>query len=167
MIDKALGQVIDDAFPSIAYKGQVTSVDGEKFSEEIDEDLCLYQYLWGRDWRSVDLVFINSQESGLPLLTDNAFVAFVAAWLMRSIEFPHADNGIREHVIYTLAGGATGRGKERRLLLNTSQRFAVRTFLEFTKKIEPSTSIRSDADLALKSLDRLDRALGAVVDGDQ
>jgi hypothetical protein len=146
---------IANAFLPVPFEGPVTSVDGEPFSDEIDDALSLYEQLRGRDWTSVEPSFVDFQYCGLPLLTDAAFVAFIPAWLARALDFPGADNIVREFVLYCLAGRVTDRNPDKLKLLSHEQRNALRSFLTVMSEIEPDESLRSEAATALQMINGL------------
>jgi hypothetical protein len=73
---------------------------------------------------------IGSNPDGVVLLSDEAFSAFLPAWLIRSLDLINDENEVRELMIYTLGGSGgeppTDRIRRRLQALNSDQRRAVR-----------------------------------------
>jgi hypothetical protein len=88
---------ITDAFPPEPYHGQVTPADGMDWTEELDDDIELWQFLAGKSWTSVPDEFVDRHRGNLVLLTPGAFSAFLPAWLIRGFVNPE----VRQFTIYT------------------------------------------------------------------
>lgn len=127
--------MIRRSFPAETYLGKVTEFD-EEFSEElredqspIDDDFHLYQDLKGRKWTDVPHSLLESQPDGFVLLTNEAFVAFLAAWLMYSLTSMYAENEVRNFIIYSFE-----HTLRQFRFLNREQRLTVRSLLaEFVR----------------------------------
>jgi hypothetical protein len=143
----ALCESIRRAFPSDTYTRRVTPYDDELPSELredqliLDEDQDLFRALKGRKWTEVSKQFIESLPDALPLLTDEAFVAFLPAWLVCSLENIDGENEVRDFVVYNfsprseMVPDTTWFTKNRLQLLNPEQRRIVRSLLmEFTER---------------------------------
>src|ERR1700721_2962157 len=94
----ALRVAIREAFPAEVYNGKVTRYDGA-FTAELDDEQKLYEALKGRKWTDVQEQLVYSEPDGYLLLIDEAFVAFVAAWFMRSVENIDGENQVRDFVV--------------------------------------------------------------------
>jgi hypothetical protein len=70
---------------------------------ELDEDKDLYHALNGRKWTEVQPPLLRDHPDGYELLTDQAFGAFLAAWLMRSLEDMDSENEVRNFVVYSFS----------------------------------------------------------------
>jgi len=148
-----IAKEVEAAFPPRPYTGAVTPADGEPFSEEIDDDLALFQHLSGRDWKSIEPEFIDFQYGALGLLTDTAFVAFFPAWLLRSLNPGYnIEAPVREHLVYTLADCLEGRRKNRLNLLNEQQRNATIKALSHVAQIDDDEPLRADIKAIQASL---------------
>lgn len=93
-----LRQSIRRAFPAQRFYGPIT--DGCK----CDECAELADSLRDRSWDAIDDGTMEVQFGALPLLSRDAFSAFLPAWLMRSLDALDADEQkIREWTLYALA----------------------------------------------------------------
>jgi hypothetical protein len=152
----ALRQAITLAFPPAVFLGVVTPADNEDWAEEIDDDLDLRDNLGSRAWNELAAQFIDRQAGGLPLLTPEAFAAFLPAWLMRSLDGLSGDNKVREFTVYEFCrtDGHPALREHQRIrhaTLNLEQRRAVADFLVLVSRHERSRFLRVSADEALLS----------------
>jgi len=162
----ALRDSIVRVFPSTAFEGQVTYHDGAwlpELTEENaihDDDMFLYEALHGRKWTDVSKDFVYAMPGEFVLLTDEALVAFLAAWLVRSLENIDGENEVRERFVYSFS--PIGKMPTRDFIvkhlraLNFDQRALVRSLLiEFGQR-ERSEFIRRHAVSAVELIDSLD-----------
>lgn len=121
-----------DAFPPLPFQGLVSTHD------ECDDGIYLRRELSGKKWDqlSPDVLFHGSV--GLPLLEPAALIAFLPAWLLRSLEASDLNDPIvLEFTLYFLCPGVEDDGcYEKRIaelvvLFNSGQRDAVAEFLRF------------------------------------
>jgi len=151
---RALRESIRRSFPAEPYKGRVTHHDGE-FPDHFDEDTAildeekeLFDALRGKAWTAVPTEIFQHQPSGYGLLTDEAFTAFLPAWLMRSLENMDAENEVRNLVVYSFQTMRQFR------VLNPEQQLTVRSLLvEFAER---GTS-KFAANLAKEAVALIDR----------
>jgi hypothetical protein len=137
----------------------VTPADDDEWAEEIDDDLDLRDNLHARRWDDVATEVIDRQASGLPLLTPEAFAAFLPAWHMRSLERLDRDNLVREFTVYEFCPvevrpahiGALLDEKQhaKRPLLNREQRKVVLDFLALVSEHERCQFLRASSESAL------------------
>lgn len=93
-----LRQQIHSAFPADTFLGSVTN--GCKCGECVE----LARSLSRKRWDAIESETINRQFGSLPLLSSEAFSAFLPAWLMRSLDSLDADEQkFREWTLYALA----------------------------------------------------------------
>jgi hypothetical protein len=152
----ALRQAITLAFPPTVLRGGITPADDEAWAEEIDDDLDLRDNLRNRAWNEVAAEVIGRHANGLPLLTPEAFAAFLPAWLMHSLENLSGGNEVREFTIYEFCRYDAHPGLQkyqhsRHALLNAEQRKAVVDFLILVSSREPDRFLRASAVEALSS----------------
>jgi hypothetical protein len=155
-------ELIRAAFPDEPFTGAVTS------RCTCEECTDLATSLRGQSWSTVSDGTMKVQFGGLPLLSDAAQVAFLPAWLMRSLsaDLDLSRRSIREWALYHLAlywdsktGDASRHAKEaerlRQLYGNFSvdQALAVEQWLKF---------IREQADLTHWEREPIDGALGIL-----
>jgi hypothetical protein len=163
----ALRELILHSFPDETYTGKVTPNDGAwlpELTEEnaiLDDDKFLYEALKGRKRTEVPTSFIYGQPDGLALLTDEAFVSFLPAWLLCSLENIDGQNEVRNFVVYTfsprhdLIPDMTWFKTNRIRILNPQQRLSVRSLLaEFVER-EASSYLRKHASHAIALIDNL------------
>src|SRR5579863_3716268 len=121
-----------DVFPPLPFDGLVSSHD------ECDDGIHLRRELSGKRWDelSPDVLFHGS--IGLPLLQPSALIAFLPAWLLRSMEISNLDDPVvLEFTLYFLCPGDEDDGwdevgiAERVGFFNSGQREAVADFLRF------------------------------------
>jgi hypothetical protein len=134
-ITSALRESIRRSFPAGRYTGKVTPHDGEYDPNDeataiLDDDQFLCDALNGQRWTEIPTDFLHTQPDGYALLTDDAFVAFLPAWLMSSLEGMNAENEIRDFVVYSFCDSS-----RQFRVLNSAQRLTVRSILEeFTRR---------------------------------
>jgi hypothetical protein len=158
---QALRQAIRDAFPDVAYSGQITPCDGS-FTPKLDDDQILYESLKGRSWTEIARDLLMSQPDGYLLLTDQAYAAFLAAWLTVSLEeIDRDENTIREFLCYSCSPtlgqnpDLTEWKRARIGKLTTPQRRALRAVLtEFTER-GTNPFVKGYAVRALEFIDSL------------
>jgi hypothetical protein len=68
------------AFPPRPFHGRVST------HEECDEGIALLKELPGKRWDEIPAAFVDFNSGSLPLLEPSALVAFLPAWLLRSME---------------------------------------------------------------------------------
>jgi hypothetical protein len=145
----ALRESILGSFPAEPYTGKVTPNDADLGDPELDEDLDLYETLKGRKWTEVATKLLRDQPSGYGLLTDEAFVAFLPAWLMSSLERMDAENEVRNFLVY-----AFSNTMRQFRVLNPEQRLTVRSVLAEFAERGTSPFVRTLAVQALALIDR-------------
>jgi hypothetical protein len=151
-----LRQTITLAFPPVVFRGGITPMDGEARADEIDDDLDLRDNLRNRAWNEVAAAVIARHAGDLPLLTPEAFAAFLPAWLMRSLENLSGDNKVREFTVYEFCNtdahpGLRAHQRIRHSLLNAEQRRVIVDFLVLTSRCERDRFLRARAGEALSS----------------
>ena len=154
----ALQQAITLAFPPTVFQGLVTSADNEEWAEEIDDDLDLRDNLQSHTWNEIAVEVIDRQAGGLPLLTPEAFAAFIPAWLMRSLDGFSGENEVREFTVYEFCRcdahpALREYQRIRHALLNQVQRKAVVDFLVLVSRHEHNRYLRRSADEALSAFE--------------
>src|SRR3569832_1015484 len=87
---------IRSAFPNVAHTGLITPADG-KTGQDYDEHEALYDELHGKRWSEIPASFIRGNAHGLVLLTAEAFVAYLPAWLSEGLVSPD----VAEVMVYT------------------------------------------------------------------
>jgi hypothetical protein len=157
------------AFPDVVFDGQITPHDGE-WPDDLPEnaiyegqviygdEMLLYEGLNGHKWSDIPRQFIQGMATDFVLLTSEALVAFIAAWLMRSLENRTSKNEVREHFIYMLSPDREESNELTIDLLrafNPEQLAVLRLlFAEFSKS-ESSIFVRERAHNAVKFIDSL------------
>jgi hypothetical protein len=121
-----------DAFPPLPFDGLVSTHD------ECDDGIHLRRELSGKRWNELSPEVLFHGSIGLPLLEPRALIAFLPAWLLRSMETSDLDDPIvLEFTLYFLCPGDEDDGwDEKRIaktvgFFNSSQRHAVADFLRF------------------------------------
>jgi len=120
------------AFPPLPFEGLVSTHD------ECGDGIYLRRELSGKRWDELSLEVLFHGSIGLPLLAPAALIAFLPAWLLRSMETSDLDDPIvLEFTLYFLCPGDEDDGwDERRIaeavgFFNSGQRDAVADFLHF------------------------------------
>jgi hypothetical protein len=151
-----LRQSIRRAFPAETYEGKVTNYDEEVSSELtesqdiLDEDQDLFRALKGRKWTEVPRQLLKNLPSGYGLLSDDAFAAFLPAWLSRSLDDMDGENEVRNFVVYAFSSTVV-----RLRLLSPEQRVVVRSLLmEFCER-GTAPFVRALAVKAVALIDKL------------
>jgi len=148
---------IDAAFPDVNFTGQITSVDG-RLDEELDEEQGLYEFLKQRRWSEVDQAFIEGNPDGIELLTDDAFAAFLPAWLSRAL----VSDFVRPSVVLTFSTDIerspywTETMGRRMGLLTVSQKATLLSFLTHCFDIETLGLAKKDVRSAIAYVSRFD-----------
>jgi hypothetical protein len=158
------------AFPDVVLDGKITPHNGEWPNDLIEsaiyegqviygDEKILYEGLKGHKWSDISRQFIEGMAIDFVLLTSEALVAFIAAWLMRSLENLTGENDVRNYFIYTFGLNKDEQSKNFTISLlrafNPEQLAVLRLlFAEFSKS-EPSSFVREHAHNAVKFIDRL------------
>jgi hypothetical protein len=99
------------AFPDVVFEGKIAPHDGEWPDEVTEEtaiyegqviygdEMLLYEALKGHKWSDIPREFIQGMAIDFVLLTSEALIAFIAAWLMRSLENLTGKNDVRRDFI--------------------------------------------------------------------
>lgn len=133
------------AFGDSVFCGAITPAD-RRLDEELDEEQALYGTLHGKKWSEVPASFVGSYPDGIVLLTDDAFAAFLPAWLTCALQ----NKAVREMMIYTFAPREPSERTNRRIRSLTSpQREALKAFLAHCVEAESSGFIKERARKAL------------------
>jgi len=122
------------AFPPQPFCGLVSDHD------ECDEGIALLRELPRKRWDEIPTEFIDFNSGSLPLMLPDAVVAFLPAWLMRSVEtFGGVDLGgegvLSQFTMYFLCPGDEEDGWDdecirwRVGLFNSAQRSVIADFL--------------------------------------
>src|SRR5215467_3298005 len=98
MKNDELRNSIQRAFPAETYGGQITSSDEELDDPELDEEKYLYEALKGKRWTEIRQEVLDNKPDGYLRLTDEAFVVYLAAWLIRSLDDIDGKNEVRDFV---------------------------------------------------------------------
>jgi hypothetical protein len=163
---RALRDAILNSFPGVAVEGKITNCDGAwlpRLTRENaihEDDKLVYEALTGRTWSDIPKQFLREEPDGFVLLTDEAFVAYLAAWLVCALDDMDGENIVREFVIYSFSPSQKQQPdmtpeKIRRLrLMNSEQRATVRSLLAEFAGRERSFFIRRFATNAVGLIDR-------------
>ena len=158
------------AFPDIVFECKITPQDGEWPNDLTEnaiyegqviygDEKILYEGLKGHKWSDISRQFIEGMAIDFVLLTSEALVAFIAAWLMRSLENLAGQNDVREYFIHTFGGKKEGQSKEFTISLlrafNPEQLTVLRLLLMEFYKSESSSFVREHANSAVKFIDSL------------
>jgi len=162
-----LRESIRRAFPAEPYVGKVTEYDDELSSELredqaiLDEDQYLFRALKGAKWTEVPKQLLENLPDGYELLSDEAFVAFLPAWLARALDDMDSENDVRNFVVYAfspktdMVPDTTDRILGRLRLLSSEQRSVVRSLLvEFCER-GTAPFVRALAVKAVALIDKL------------
>jgi hypothetical protein len=137
------------AFPDVVFAGRITPVDGDTH-EDFDEEWALYGALHGKKWSEVPQSFIKSYADTIPLLTEEAFEAFFAAWLSAALDI----HEVRKVLVYPLSNdrleGDTSYMDARLRRLSESQKEATLAILASALDRESSEHFRSRARIAIE-----------------
>lgn len=155
----ALREAIKRAFPAEPYTGTVTPCDESLEDPDLDSEKNLYEGLKGRRWTDVSQQLLDSEPDGYVLLTDEAFAAFLASWLTRSLDNMGGANEVREFVVYAfspkhdMAPDTTDLVLRRLRFLSSGQREALRSLLMEFAETEGSGFRRKLASEAVVLID--------------
>jgi hypothetical protein len=157
------------AFPDVVFEGKITPHDGEWPNEPAEDDFCegqviygdemlLYEGLKGHRWSDIPSEFIQGMASDYVLLTSEALVAFIAAWLMHSLENLTGENIVRDLFIFTFSSDRK-ESKEFTIGLlrafNAEQLAVLRLLLVQFSNSESSNFVRVHAQNAVRFIDSL------------
>jgi hypothetical protein len=128
-----------DAFPPLPFDGLVSTHD------ECDDGIHLRRELAGKRWDELSHEVLFHGSIGLPLLEPSALIAFLPAWLLRSMETSDQDNPVvLEFTLYFLCPGNEDDGWNEKSIAETAglftsgQRDAVADLLRFVvNRTEP------------------------------
>ena len=164
--NKRVAALIDSirrSFPVVRYTGDVTQFDArlddpDFYDVKPDPDLAdfwdekeLRDAFKGRGWTEVPRNLLFRHPDGYVLLTDQAFVAFLPAWLMCSLEGMDEENEVRNFLAYAFSN--TLRQFQ---ILNPEQRVTVRSILaEFVER-GTGSSVRNLLTKTIVFIDDLD-----------
>lgn len=136
---------IRTAFPDSEFFGSITPADGS-LNEELDEEQALYGALRGKRWTEIPASFVGCYPDGVVLLTDEAFAAFLPAWLTCALQ----NKTVRELMVYTFSPREPSERTNRRIRSLTSpQREALQAFLAHCVEVESSGFVKERARRAL------------------
>jgi hypothetical protein len=88
-----------EAFPPQRVTGLVSIHD------ECDDGIALRRELPGKSWDEISAQFVDENSLSLPLLEPDALVAFLPAWLLRSLETFNEGSLVWEFTLYFLSPG--------------------------------------------------------------
>jgi hypothetical protein len=138
---------IRSAFPDVIHSGPITPADG-KTGEDYADHGVLYGVLHGRAWSEVPVSFIRENDDGLALLTEEAFVAYLPAWLIEGL----VASQVGDALIYTFCPdpGNDHRFMDRRIqLMSSVQKEALSAFLSHYAQASASKYIKDRAKQAV------------------
>jgi hypothetical protein len=120
------------AFPPHPFQGAVSTHD------ECDEGIYLRRELADKRWDELSTEVLFHGSIALPLLEPSALIAFLPAWLLRSMETSDLDDPtVLEFTLYFLCPGNEDDGWDEQVIatrigpFNSAQRDAVADFLRF------------------------------------
>jgi Family of unknown function (DUF6714) len=158
-----LRREIHEAFPAAAFGGAVTLADGET-NDDFSDERALYDAFHGKRWTEIPVSFVVSFAYALPLLTKDAFVSFLPAWLDTAL----SNSEVRDALLHSLAkeiGAETSSFMKGRVSnLNDQQMKSLVQVLEHTVKVEAGKSMAGEAQLALKFVRSLCAKEGPTTD---
>src|SRR4051812_35742773 len=105
------------AFPPQPFHGAVSNHD------ECEDGIALRQELPGKRWDEVPAAFIDFNSGSLPLLEPNAMVAFLPAWLLRSMETVGDNSVLAEFTMYFLCPGNVDEGWDEKRIADRASLF--------------------------------------------
>jgi hypothetical protein len=162
----ALREMLYSAFPPVIYNGAITYSDDEYGSgpwpEELDDDEDLFKTLKGKKWTDISIDLFDQpgnlgvrKGGNLSLLTNEAYAAFLPAWLRFSLEHQGDGNLARSFFAYEFEA-LYGSLPAKLCLLTFAQRKVFRAFLNDTAEFENSEFVRKSAVRALENFDRVE-----------
>ncbi len=162
-----LRHAIRAAFPVVAFQGQITNHD-RPWSPDLtadeaihDDDMLVYEATKDRSWPEIPKHFLHEQPDGFVLLTNEALPAFLAAWLMCSLDEIDGDNNVREFIVYSfspshdLLPDMTPHKITRLKVLSPEQRAVIRALLAEFADRERSTFVKNLAKSGIEMIDRI------------
>ena len=138
------------AFPPNRFTG-VVSIHGE-----CDDGIALLGELPGKSWDQISSIFVHENSLSLPLLEPDALVAFLPAWLLRSMEKFDSENLILEFTVYFLSPGSEDGGWDEARISETVGLFDAdqRTLVgDFLRTILDNPELRGCHQYALHGLE--------------
>ena len=166
-----LQNAILHAFPDVIFDGQITRHDGEWPDEVTEEtaiyegqvmygdEMLLYEGLKGHKWSDIPREFLYGMTNDYVLLTSEALVAFIAAWLMCSLDDLAGENLVRDLFIYTFSSNKDEQSRDFTISLlrafNPEQLAVLRLLLGEFSESESSSFVREYARNAVKFIDSL------------
>lgn len=150
--------MIGRAFPSVNYAGPVTTHDHELDDPDLDDCQFLYDELRGKEWTSIPSRVLDAAPDGYVFLTNEAFVAYLAAWLMRALDDGEGGEIVRDYVVYTFSPNHNAPALidfvvSKIRCLNSKQLVALRELLEAVAESDPSPFQRKLAHEAVVLID--------------
>jgi hypothetical protein len=139
------------AFPPQPFYGLVST------HNECDKGIALRRELPGKRWDEVPGTFVDDNSLSLALLEERALVAFLPAWLLRSMEKFDDDNLVLEFTVYFLCPGSSGEYWDDERLAKLIEPFdiAQRTLVgDFLRAILETSDLDSYHDYAEFGLTR-------------
>jgi hypothetical protein len=152
-----LAAAIRAAFP-ICTVEKITPIDDELTGPPIedsdgdpyDDSRFLIAALRGITWPQIPKEFLILNPDGYLLMSEEAFVAFLPAWLIQSLEEAQNENKVREFLAYSFNNGFHLTSN-----LNRQQWSVVHALLQHFAKHDPSSFIRTKAAEAISRMSRL------------
>ena len=144
----SLRDSISRAFPATPYTGQITVNDDNLDDPELDEEKEIHDVLYGKKWTDVPVDFLLRELDAYNILTEEAFGAFIAAWLNYSLVDPEGENVVREFLLSSFQTMRQFR------TLSSEQRAVVRSLLSEFQRRDPSAYIKNLAADAIALIDR-------------
>ena len=138
------------AFPPQPFHGLVSTHD------ECDDGIHLRRELPGKRWDELSNEVLFHGAIALPLLEPDALVAFLPAWLLRSMETFDRRSIVLEFTVYFLCPGNEDEGwNEKRIvervgLFNIAQRRVVERFLQAILNDQQMQEFHSYAEHGLR-----------------
>lgn len=152
-------------FPDVVFEGKITRHDGAwlpELTEENaihDDDMFLYEALKGHKWSDIPCQLLYDMPGAFVLLTNEALIAFMGAWLLCSLENLTGQNDVREYFIYTFGQENEAQIKDFTINLlrafNAEQLAVLRLLLMEFSKSESSSFVRDHAHNAVKLIESL------------
>ncbi len=127
----------------------MTSLDRKLHDPEFDEEKELFDTLHRHKWSEIPTQFLINQPTGYDLLTEEAYKAFLPAWLMYSLEGINTENEVRNYLAISF-----GNTMRQFRVLNAEQQQTVRSLMvEFSER-GLSQAYRKEALQAITYIDR-------------
>jgi len=140
---------IRSVFPDVVFLGQITPADKET-GEDFDDERTLHAALHGKRWSEIPASFLSPSSYSIPLLTEEAFEAFLPAWLSRALD----DGEVRRAVVYAFSPkqreGSQSFMDCRIRRLSGPQRDAIRELMAHFIAVETSKFVQEHARRALE-----------------